>query len=274
MEDKKTILYARSKENGVVFYSNKVPALCYEAYLDEKGDIRARPQPGRLCELRDYCGMLIADKKERQKNLIKYLKIALWVLAILSIVITKKVTIAFGLVYFSLLAVKELVELGTLVFEVKFGDLKSTGRFHSAEHMTIAAYEKYQRIPTMEEVKAASRFDKKCGSRLIIDQVVFWILLTMIICSCAFIPVLLYFGLAAILMVLTIAEREYNFLRVLQLLLTNKPTDKELEVALAGIELFENLETQMPEDSIMMGMVIMEFHRPCDDSEEHDAETD
>lgn len=37
MDSKKTILEARSKRNGIVFYSNKNPFICYEVYINEKG---------------------------------------------------------------------------------------------------------------------------------------------------------------------------------------------------------------------------------------------
>ena len=43
MEEKKEIFRARSKENGIVIYSNKNPLLCYEAYIDEKGEIHTSP---------------------------------------------------------------------------------------------------------------------------------------------------------------------------------------------------------------------------------------
>lgn len=269
MEDKKKILHARSKEDGIVFYSNKVPVMCYEATLDDEGEIYVRPQPRSWWEEEDYCGMFVPDIRGLQKKLSKYLKIALFILAILSIVITKNVIIAFGLTYFSLLAAEELVELGILAYEIKFGSLKQTGRFHSAEHMAIAAYTKHQRIPTMEEIKEASHFDKECHGKIIIRQVVFVLLLTLIICFYAYLPLFVYFGLIGILLILAVIERKYNFLRVFQVLLTNKPTDKELEVALAGIELFDKLEAKIPEEDIPIGMIIVEICSPEDD--EHDA---
>ncbi len=272
MEEKKKISCARSKENGIVFYSNKVPVLCYEAYLDKKGEIQTRLLPSKISEWKDYCGMFITVSDEHRKNFIKCLKGILLVFAILSIIATKNFSIALGLVYFSFLAVEDVVDFGIAAFEIKRGSLKSTGRFHSAEHMAIAAYKKYQRVPTMEEVKKSSRLDKECGSRIIIDPIMLLILLVMIMCSCAYISLFAYFALAAIFIVFVIIEKRYNFFRVFQVLVTNKPTDKELEVALAGIKMFEEMETQLPDIGMPMGMVIMEFH--CSDNDEHNAETD
>lgn len=271
MEEKREIFRARSKENGIVFYSNKVPVLCYEAYLDKKGEIQTRLMPSKISEWKDYCGMLITVSDERRKKFITYLKGILLLLAILSIIVTKTFSIALGLTYFSLLAVKDIVDLGIMMFEIKLGSLKSTGRFHSAEHMAIAAYKKYQRIPTIEEVKKSSRLDKDCGSRLVIDPIMFWILLAMIMCSCAFISPIVYFTLAAILIIFVVIEKKYNFLRAFQFLVSNKPTDKELEVAIAGIKMFEEMEEQIPNISMPFGMVIMEVY--CSD-DEHNAETD
>ena len=93
MEEKKEIFRARSKENGIVIYSNKNPLLCYEAYIDEKGEIHTSPIISVMSELKDFSGTLIATDVKRQIKFTSYLRIALCILSILSIVITQKICI-------------------------------------------------------------------------------------------------------------------------------------------------------------------------------------
>ena len=180
MEEKKEIFRARSKENGIVIYSNKNPLLCYEAYIDEKGEIHTSPIISVMSELKDFSGTLIATDVKRQIKLTSYLRIALCILSILSIVITQKITIAIGMMYFAICASREVVNLVTFIYDVKIGSRQALGRFHAAEHQALIAYKRYQRIPTMEEVRKETRFDQDCGSRLIIDKVMGFLLLSIL----------------------------------------------------------------------------------------------
>ena len=273
MEEKKEIFRARSKENGIVIYSNKNPLLCYEAYIDEKGEIHTSPIISVMSELKDFSGTLIATDVKRQIKITSYLRIALCILSILSIVITQKITIAIGMMYFAICASREVVNLVTFIYDVKIGSRQALGRFHAAEHQALIAYKRYQRIPTMEEVRKETRFDQDCGSRLIIDKVMGFLLLSILICTCAFIPFYVYFGSVAILIGLLMLERKYNFFRVFQIFLTNKPTDKELEVALAGVEIFEKMEADIQETIAVPGGVIMKIMISLEDDDEHETDT-
>lgn len=273
MEEKKEIFRARSKENGIVIYSNKNPLLCYEAYIDEKGEIHTSPIISVMSELKDFSGTLIATDVKRQIKFTSCLRIALCILSILSIVITQKITIAIGMMYFAICASREVVNLVTFIYDVKIGYRQALGRFHAAEHKALIAYKRYQRIPTMEEVRKETRFDQDCGSRLIIDKVMGFLLLSILICTCAFIPIYVYFGSVAILIGLLMLERKYNFFRVFQIFLTNKPTDKELEVALAGVEIFEKMEADIHETIVVPGGVIMKIMISLEDEDEHETDT-
>lgn len=261
MSKKKEILHARSKENGIVFYSNKFPDLCYEAYIDEKGEIQTEPKPSIYMELEDYLGMLVPRRnKDREKKETFYLRITLVLLGVLFGIIIKNISVSIAFLYVAIFVAEDFVKFANIVHQTKFGNYKASGKFHSAEHMATKAYEKYGRIPTMLELKKMSRFDKYCGSRKYILKIVYYTLAAVIIAFCNYLPNYVYFGTLAVLMLFLILDMKFNLSRVLQLLVTNKPTDKELEVAIEGLRLFEVFETQLPGDDFCpAGMIFVEI---------------
>lgn len=259
MANKKQILHARSKEDGIIFYSQKFPALCYEGYLDEKGNVQTRMQPTMVSEMEDYCGTLFKNKN-RNKKFYQKMRLVVLALALVTVFITNKVSIAMGLTYFAFFFMQDLIELFDFAFRLKKGDLQSTGRFHSAEHMAISAYEEFQRVPTLDEIKTSTRYRKTCGSRVIISKVFFGIFFTAIISSCAYLSMPVYFLLSGILLLAIIIEGKTRLLRWFQVFVTNTPTDKELEVALASIQLYEEMEEHMPDGFMPFGMIVVEIH--------------
>lgn len=242
MKEQKDVLGARSMQNGIVFYSNKNPAVCYEVLVDKDGQIKKAILSSELSESLDN-----SIKVKRHKKLEVYSKICIFILAILSIVITKNISIAFGLLYFSARVLNVLFEFAACCFEVKLGKSQSTGKFHAAEHKVINAYRKQGRIPTISEIEKASRFGKKCGSRYKIDEMANSTILAIIICLASFIDIYLYMILIFIQLLFSIFEKKYNFFRFFQIFITNKPTHKELEIALTGIQFFEEMEKELPE---------------------------
>ena len=114
-----------------------------------------------------------------------------------------------------------------------------TCKFHSAEHMLINAYSDLGRVPTLEELKKYTRFNKYCGGNLagiltIILIIMLWctftftLLQSCIIVVCSFI-VLLFF-------------RQLGLLNFIQLFTTMKPTNKELELAIEAAMYWEECE--------------------------------
>ncbi len=258
MKEKKQVLHARSKENGIIFYSNKSPQLCYEAYIDENGEVQARPQPSRYREEKDCYGMLMPLRSKNERNQIFAFKMVLLFFALISTVFINNVSITLAIFYFTIFAASDVVKFTNMVQQIKFGKFKATGRFHSAEHMVTKAYEKYKRVPTMLEIKKMSRFERYCGSRKDISKIVHFTLSALIIASYGYVSDYVYFGSAIILMVFSILEINFNLLRFLQIFVTNTPTEEELNVALAGIELFEELETHIPDHFRPEGIVFVE----------------
>lgn len=243
-EEYKRVSRARSKENGIVFYSNEDPWMCYETVVDNCGKIQSAVVPSAISESNEFCGVSIS-KKVKTDKLCLLVKIVFLVLAIISLVVTNKFSIVLALVYFSVFGVSNLINFAETVREIKLGESKSLGRFHSAEHMAAIAYEKYQRIPTMKELKSASRFEKYCGSKVIINKLLMETLFALTMATSDFVPTQTYLLIVAIDVVILIFQNKFNFLRFLQILLTNKPTEKELEVALEGIKFFDKTESEI-----------------------------
>lgn len=116
--------------------------------------------------------------------------------------------------------------------------LEQTSKFVSASHMATNAYNKLQRIPTIEEAKNFSRFSKHSTlsytfASSLSHIFVFTILL---ITSTLSIWELIFLCLTPIAMILLSFAGGLNFL---QALVTTKPSDKDLEVAIEGIKVFE-----------------------------------
>ena len=117
---------------------------------------------------------------------------------------------------------------------------RSTYRFHSAEHMAINAMKKLQRVPTLEEIKQFSRFENGCGSNgtAIMTFNYLWLAFCITFLQGISYIVIAPLGLCVIMILYLLSG-----LNFLQYLSTIKPTDKELEVAVAGIQEWYNHET-------------------------------
>lgn len=236
MNERKNITHARSKKDGITIFSDKFPLIGVETFLDENENIVSQYV---LLKFEDIYDTSEISKRDSAKIIIfDILLIALsWVISIF--------TNHFGLfnaaLIFSIIASRESFRFMRTFLKVKFKE-SSTARFHAAEHMAINAYNRLQRIPSLDEIKKSSRFAKYCSSQeyLIVQLGIFLILLSVIICySCNIITYLLVtFGLAIFLLII----RKFKCFHFLQIFFVSKPTDKELTLALECLKQFENLE--------------------------------
>lgn len=129
-----------------------------------------------------------------------------------------------------------VVFINTLYIIIKGGE--QLRKNHGAEHMVLTAYQKLNRIPTVEETKHFSRICRTCGgtiySALITGQIIGFILYVNngIIISekiLFFIPFLLHFIFP------------FNFLgKLLQFITTKQPDDENIELAIAAIDALEH----------------------------------
>lgn len=236
----KNIIEARSKENGIVFYSNLNNWIGYEVYREKTGRIENQIVFTKLDEF-----FQMEENKDKKVN--SWLIVFLDAILISIGVMLKSVSVIVGALYFSLTISNLFFNAAKCVFEIKSknGTNYSLGKYHSAEHMAIAAYESMQKIPTIEEAKQFSRFSKECGSNEIISKTLFFTLLSIELA----LGDVLIFPYDILIMIFTtifiIIAGEKKWLRFLQVCYTNIPSDDELEVAIEGIRIFEYMESEI-----------------------------
>ena len=240
----KEIKSARSKQNGIIFYSNIFPHIGLETTIDESGNLQKTLTCKNFERYYDSFGTL---HEENYK--VKIWKVLLFdiILIILSIAISffsGNPGFAIAALYFSSFVSFQLFDLIKFCYDHKSkrGTRHSTAAFHAAEHMAINAYEKLQRIPTLEEIKNFSRFHRYCGSRFIFSRICSFLMLCL---SMAFFSMnyeFLYLISIGIIIVFIIVSGKYGLLNFLQIFVTNKPSDKELLLAIEGLKQFEIIE--------------------------------
>lgn len=242
MEEKtfqKTINYARSKKRGIVYQSNIHPFFSVETVRDEDtGIIHSRVIPSGVDMLFDYLGVLSESKGKREKLII----LAIDVILFIASTFTLQPSIMLAAIYFSILISSETFYFTKITCEMKFGKERSTARYHAAEHMAINAYRMLQRVPTIEEVKKFSRFSATCGSRHVIYKIVYYGALCLIMITFPFLPLHVYLIEATSILFIIIFANKRGWLKYLQVFITSKPTDAELEVAVEGLRKLEEFE--------------------------------
>lgn len=246
MERIKIVLCARSKRNGIEFYSNVCPFIGVDSSLDSNGVIQTRILFRSTMDFMDTVSGQIPTPHTGAKILTIFLSLLLMCIAIFF----GDILHIIGALYFSILVLKPLLDFIFLIFDQKFGQEKSISRFHAAEHMAINAYAKFQRVPTIDEVLKSSRFEKDCGSRIGFNSI---IINSFIAFDTAFIlenHPQLSIALAFIVPTLVFLADRIGLLKFLQIFVTSKPTQVELSVAVAGIKVFDFLEESLnlPDD--------------------------
>lgn len=233
---------ARSRKNGIVFYSNSIPLIMVKSTINEKGEIRTRI----IDEITDREEQLKEQNNEKsnfRKILIKAYLIDIIILLIMlfSQVDSRLFT---GMVTFSIVGTHYLYKVLYNIYDIKY-KYKSLGRFHSAEHMVVNAYNKLNRIPTLEELKKSSRFSNHCGSNKINCIIIVFTFISFagpFLIKMGIIKYLIIMILTPIIIMILFSIGAIN---ILQVFVTNKPTDVELQVAMEGLKKYEDLEKQI-----------------------------
>lgn len=244
MEERKYISEARSKKNGIVFYSNICPMIGTETFRDDSGTIHSRIILANLDKFIDYLGIL----NEKDKSFNKRIAIVFDAILIsLCLLLSKNLCTVLAAIYFSVLASFDFFRFVEVVYQMKSkkGKERSTARFHAAEHMVINAYEKLQRVPTFDEVKKSSRFSKECGSRNIINKLCFYTLISLTIAFAAKLNSLVYCILIISIFIFTVISKYTGWLRFMQVFITTPPSDSEIELAIEGVKAFEKMEEKL-----------------------------
>ena len=244
------ILHAYSTNNGITFYSEKLPIVGVEIYYDDSGYVQTQRVFTKPAEFIHSLNL----SKDYKHFHVSNSSVTIFILTILVFsFFAFEVSQNFGFIiagiYFCCFCAYEFLKLLKTVIYNKKSNVGcfSTAKFHGAEHMSIQAYNELNRLPTLEEVKKFSRFDKYCGSQTALSYIfITWIgcfliiLLTHIGMYYDKITLLISTALSIILLILiTIFDKNLTFLQVFT---TSKPTDKELYLALEGIRQFILME--------------------------------
>ena len=238
---RKEVYRARSKTNGIFFYSNIFPRIGTETIRDEDGKITSRTIFDTVRY--DFFENYAEPKRKRffSKKKIWAINVILLFIAILF----REISYTFSTIFFVFLVSENFWELIEFILQVKKGSKVNEGKMHSAEHKVINAYKKLQRIPTIEEVRNASRFSKDCGSRIEFRKAWGGAIITL------FIIVAPKMGLTKILITILLGIFLWTIcsfcgiFKYLQIFVTNNPSDMELEVAVEAIKEYDKLEKKI-----------------------------
>jgi len=236
---------ARSRTDGIVFYSTRRPWLGITSIVTEEGEIIAEPS---IVILQDFIGAFTEMDKKLSRKAFIIINICLCIISIIASICMKNPWITFGTIYFVILASEYFFDLIPFAFQLKLGNkkMKRLGRFHAAEHKVRNAYRalNYKRMPTREEVQKASRFSKYCGSRFAIRKLILYTTISIVIVFLG--PSShIYFTSLIILLIVVLLDTKYNILLFTQVLVTNKPTDTEIDVAMEGFRKYLEFEEIM-----------------------------
>lgn len=242
MEKKKIICRARSKRNGIVFYSNTFPLIGSETFRDDAGKLHSQIIPVSFDKQEQVKQMKDDGEITRIREILAFDSI-LVTLCLLS----RDFWFVFAAIHFSIFVSFDFLRFVKFAYQMKSkkGKERSTAKFHAAEHMVINAYEKLQRIPTFDEVKVSSRFSKNCGSKEILYRISNYMLISLIIAFVTRWNGFYYFWLAIIISISMGIAYSKGWLRFLQVFITTPPSDSEIELAIEGIKEFEKMEEKL-----------------------------
>lgn len=245
MRTKLQIKHAYSMDNGIIFYSKRHKGYAVISTVDEFDEIRT-----------EWTKMEKYKKENDEQNKIDYIiEKIIRILCVLTFAIIFLILLDWVISQYSILGIRFLLIGGVIIMLSTFfiGNCierkieKNVYKFHSAEHMVINAYIKLKRVPSLEEIRKYSRFNNYCGTN-VTTQIV--ISLTLMF-FCTFFNNPLYRHIGMIFSnVIVLILLECGFLNFLQKFTTDVPTDKELLVAISGMNVWienekmekENLE--------------------------------
>lgn len=269
MKEIKTIDHALSTKNGIVMYSNKYPIIGVRTYYNEDDEIKKEVTIGGSI----LDNIISGNNDIDYNNIIKTERILFTAFCFATIILSilfcnmSFFVALIGLFYSKTISDYALIGVEVRSYQKQRKDKNSIPRFHAAEHKVINAYEKKQNIPTFEEVEKASRFSKKCGTMAFFNNMIrstcFAVFLIVLSISSAsynlsFWQILLVsFFAAFIFYTVFYFIKEFDLLRFMQILVTEKPTEREINLAIEAIKNFEELEKDLQEDGKCGGIEIV-----------------
>lgn len=246
---------ATSVNNGILFYSKRHKDYVAIAIIDEQGNITTEWTTMKMYKKQKSKSEKITEMKENFNFVISRLPFISVFSIFLDYAIRKDLMYGLRtfLIGFSLLLLGSFIVLTS-----RKQKRKNLYKFHSAEHMVLNAYRKLDRVPSLEEIYNYSRFSNSCGTNSTTQIVVSFILMF----GCTFIPNPLYMILGIISVnVIVLILLQCGFLNFLQKFNTITPTDKELAVAIAGLNVWFENEKKEKEKSKFLKLLHRLFPR-------------
>lgn len=231
---------AESLNNGIRFYSERHKNCVAVATIDEQGNISTEWTTTTTLE----------SENKKNKPKVELKKIFVNILFVVTLFILLYWAQKNGPTCYlrTLCLINIITVLSTFLIRVYVA--RKTNRvvyqFHSAEHMVCHAFNKLNRVPSLDEIRHFSRFDKDCSTNITTLVVASYLLLLVCSFTSSFIVglITLYGGFVVILISL-----RCGLLNFLQYLTTIPPTDTELMVAIAGMNVWLENERKEKEKS-------------------------
>lgn len=252
MRKKLKVDHAYSMNNGILFYSKRHKNYVAIASINEEGAITTE-----WTTIKEY--KMHKSKDEKRTEMKKKIIFVLCILPFLTMftILLEWMAIKnpiYGTRTF--LIGYSLILLATFMItnSIEKKQERNYYKFHSAEHMVLNAYRKLKRIPSLEEIHQYSRFSNSCGTNTITQLVISFIL----IFAATFIsnPFYRLIGILSVNVIVLILV-QCGFLNFLQKFTTITPTDKELLVAISGMNVWLENEKKEKEKS----RIFRFFHR-------------
>ena len=220
---------AISLSNGIILFSDSHKHFGVIATIDSNDEIFTKWEHER--ELKER---IKEDYKESDKSsMLRGSFVLLMILIIVFLFIINKGIIAMR-IFLICSGINDFIQL----FCFKMLRDESVCRFHAAEHMVVNALHKLGRIPSLEEVRNYSRFNKACGS----NKMAFKIIVKIILLILTFIFKDHLIEIFMLLVIIPFLPCDLALLNWVQFFTTLPATDRELKVAIEAAKELEKYE--------------------------------
>ncbi len=227
----KPIRKTRVNEHGIFINSTIFPRICVRTYLDSNGKTYS--------EMLDWEKSLSIYPDFPTKAIRTFYKIyVIWVISMLMpymLLVHSHNYLVYLLLFITMLNADHIFKSIYIIYKYKF---KNIGKYYAAKNMVISAYNALHRIPTIDEVKEFSIFEKYCPYESLLKHSLTYFLEICIVCfiglwNYLFVPI----GLIILFIVLCLFNN-CRYLKYLQFFITSKPSD---EIIFFAIKALENL---------------------------------
>lgn len=234
------LVRASSFNNGIMFYSKHNPKYVTMITIDEAQSTQVQWLSEKAAQKEEEMQNQNAEYKEKEDLLLDKI-IIFMIIPLVLILITYYIDANHALKFlrifdgimipFFLISLIAVIIIASFLFVALLKNIStSRHKFHAAEHMIVNAYSKLHRIPSLEELRKYSRFSTRCGTNKLLT----------ILNACIISLISLLFKLDSrllfIVMMILCACILFGLLNFVQILVTEPPTDRELNVAIEGLK--------------------------------------